>query len=58
LDWQEAACFSSPGHSSLAWVTGIIDYRCGNEKILLSWGDMLVSPLHSWRLQNSKNTGH
>jgi hypothetical protein len=34
-----------------------IDYRCDDEKKLLSWGNILVTLL-SWRLQDSKNAGH
>ncbi len=33
-----------------------LDYRCDDDKKLLSWGDILVS-LGSWRLQDSKNAG-
>ncbi len=34
-----------------------VDFRCDDEKKILSWGDILVS-LRSWRLQDSKNAGH
>jgi hypothetical protein len=34
-----------------------IDYRCDNEKKILSWGNILIL-LRSWWLQGSKNAGH